>query len=239
MSTATQSCYSKTNHRTKLPGVQSGRLRGAIRGCGGFLPLLQYRSVMNTTVLLIGIFVVSKQKLNYTIWPQWYLCFSCTHPERKHRLHVFYTSVWSCSKRTVFNEYHAFCVCRPKEIGKYYRNLKSSSSCIYTCERLEKMSTKLSRGESSNAASPTAAAGGQGLMTACRGWGSCTLLETGKQKKSIKWEAKLRGEQNSFFQNAVSKEVYPEGCILQEWQTKWPHELSSVIFLFARFALHF
>lgn len=39
-------------------------------------------------------------------------------------------------------------------IGKYYRNLKSS--CIYSCERLEKMRIKLSRGENSNAASPTA-----------------------------------------------------------------------------------
>lgn len=29
----------------------------------------------------------------------------------------------------------------------------------------------------------------------------------------------LRGEENSFFQNAVSKEVYTEGHILQEWQT--------------------
>lgn len=38
-------------------------------------------------------------------------------------------------------------------LGKYYRNLKSS--CIYSCERLEKMRIKFSRGESSNAASPT------------------------------------------------------------------------------------
>ena len=235
-----QPCYSKTNqHIRKLLGVRSGRLRGVIRGCGGFLPLLQYRSVMNTTVPLIGIFVVSEQKLPHTIWPQWSLCFSCTHPECKNRLHVFYTSIWTCSKRTIFNIYHAFrLVCRSMQTGKYYRNLKSSSSCMCTCDSVEKMRPKLSREDSSDAASPTAAAGGQGLTTTYQRWGSCALLETGKQKKGIKWEEKLRGEENSCSQNAVSKEVYPGGDILQEWQTKWPRQLGSVTFLFARSALY-
>lgn len=79
------------------------------------------------------------------------------------------------------------------------------------------MRTKLSRGESSDASS-TAAAGWQGLLTAHRRWGtgiSCyspRYRET--KKKSIK--ARLRGEENPFFQNAVSKEVYPEGHTPQE-----------------------
>lgn len=181
---------------------------------------------MNTTVPLIGIFVVSKQKLN---WPQSYLCFSCAHPKQdKHRPHIFYMSVWACSRRVFnsFNKYHAFClVCRLMQIRKYDSNLKSRSSCIYVCERLKKMRTKLSRGESSDASS-TAAAGWQGLLTAHRRWGtgiSCyspRYRET--KKKSIK--AKLRGEENPFFQNAVSKEVYPEGHTPQEWQTKSPCE---------------
>lgn len=54
------------------------------------------------------------------------------HPEHEQRLHVFYMLVWLCSKRTVFNKYHAFSpVCRAMTI-EIYRNLKSSSRGIYT-----------------------------------------------------------------------------------------------------------
>lgn len=48
------------------------------------------------------------------------------------------------------------------------------------------MRTKLSRAEGSDGASPTAAAGGQGLMTACWGWGSCTQCYSPRNQETKK-----------------------------------------------------
>lgn len=193
---------------------------------------------MNTTVPLIGIFVVSKQKLN---WPQSYLCFSCAHPKQdKHRPHIFYMSVWACSRRVFnsFNKYHAFClVCRLMQIRKYDSNLKSRSSCIYVCERLKKMRTKLSRGESSDA-SPTAAAGWQGLLTAHRCWGtgiSCyspRYRET-KKKRVLRqdWEVrKIPSFKMQFQKKSILK------VILRK--SDKPSHPVSVLFLFARYSLY-
>lgn len=154
MRTATSCPTAKqTSTLRKSPGVPGSKLRGVIRGCGRFLPLLQYGSVMNTSGTLIDVFGVSKQKLTCTTWPPWYLSYSCACPERRHRLHILCMSENldllknKCLTRILLP------VGRLMLIGKYYRNLKSSYIC--SCERLEKMRIKLSQGESSNAASPT------------------------------------------------------------------------------------
>lgn len=113
---------------------------------------------------------------------------------------------------------------KPSQVEKYERNLKSGCSSIYAWEGLG----KLSGWESSKAESPIAAARGQRLAAASWGWGGAFIaICSGKamETRKVRWEVRLRGEENHFFQ----KKAYPEGHLLQEWHSKRPRWLGADI----------
>lgn len=113
---------------------------------------------------------------------------------------------------------------KPSQVEKYERNLKSGCSSIYAWEGLG----KLSGWESSKAESPIAAARGQRLAAASWGWGGAFIaICSGKamETREVRWEVRLRGEENHFFQ----KKAYPEGHLLQEWHSKRPCWLGADI----------
>lgn len=51
------------------------------------------------------------------------------------------------------------------------------------------------------------------------------LLRESNGNKEVRWEVRLRGEENHFFQ----KKAYPEGHLLQEWHSKRPRWLGADI----------
>lgn len=226
MRTATSCPTAKqTSTLRKSPGVPGSKLRGVIRGCGGFLPLLQYRSVMNTSGTLIEVSGISKQKPTCTTWPLLYL--SWEEAQAAHSLHVREVGP---AKKQVFNADCAFClVCRlmldreilqEPEIQLHLQLWEAGENENKAFPRREQQSSISHRCGTNSCL----AAGRQGLITTCRGWGSCTQCRFPRNretKKEYEMWGELRGEENSFFQK-VSKEIYPEGCILQEWQTEWP-----------------
>lgn len=94
----------------------------------------------------------------------------------------------------------------PSQVEKYERNLKSVCSSIYAWEGLG----KLSGWESSKAESPIAAARGQRLAAASWGWGDAFIaICSGKamETRKVRWEVRLRGEENHFFQKKPTQKV--------------------------------
>lgn len=194
---------------------------------------------MNTSGTLIDVFGISKQKLTCPIWAPWYL--SCTWEEAQaaHSLHVR----WDLLNKNSVEQ--GLCLLPGVHTYADREILQESETQLHLqlweageneneafLRREQQCSISLCCGTNS-----CLAAGGQGLITTCRGWGSCTQCHfAGNReiKKGIKCEVSWEGRKILSFKMQFQKKSALKVIFCKSDKLSDP----SVTFLFARSALY-